>query len=76
MQEDCHVRAYVFITNVVSEHSLQQQIQDELSRFKAELCIPPEGNHLEWWKCNEVKYPHLAIFAKCVLAIPANFSTK
>lgn len=62
----------VFIISVVpgSGCSLQQQIEEELCRFKVEPCIAPESNPLDWWKSNELKYPHLALFAKCVLAIP------
>lgn len=62
----------VFITSVVpgSGRSLQQQIEEELCKFKAEPCIAPERNPLDWWKSNELNYPHLALFAKCVLAIP------
>ena len=57
----------VFITNVV-EHS--QGIREEAEEYQRLPCIPLHHNPLLWWKENKTKFPNLAHYARCMLAIP------
>eukprot|EP00063_Salmo_salar_P052191 XP_014027026.1 PREDICTED: uncharacterized protein LOC106585398 isoform X2 [Salmo salar] len=36
----------------------------------ASSVIPLDGDPLAWWKSNECKYPHIAMMARCYLAVP------
>ena len=56
---------------------LQERIDDvaamktEIHRYRNEPRLGPDRNPLEWWKENELKYPHIAKMAKKYLAIQA-----
>ncbi|XP_035597031.1 uncharacterized protein LOC118361304 [Oncorhynchus keta] len=45
-------------------------IKEEVASYKAASSIPVGGEPLAWWKNNECKYPHIAMMARCYLAVP------
>ena len=45
-------------------------IEEEVAYYRAASGIPIDGDPLNWWKTNEGKYPHVAMMAKCYLAVP------
>ncbi|KAJ8390632.1 hypothetical protein AAFF_G00102380 [Aldrovandia affinis] len=45
-------------------------IKEEVASYKAASGIPVDGDPLAWWKSNECKYPHIAMMARCYLAVP------
>ena len=55
----------------VATSSLDEEVGTYLSGAPCETTTDP----LQWWKTNEMSFPHLAMFAKRYLAVPAT-STK
>ncbi|XP_014033707.1 zinc finger BED domain-containing protein DAYSLEEPER-like [Salmo salar] len=45
-------------------------IKEEVASYKAATSIPVDGDPLAWWKSNECKYPHIAMMARCHMAMP------
>ena len=45
-------------------------MEEEVAYYRAANGIPVVGDPLNWWKTNEGKYPHVAMMAKCYLAVP------
>ncbi|KAM9420246.1 E3 SUMO-protein ligase ZBED1-like [Salvelinus alpinus] len=45
-------------------------IKEEVASYKAASSIPVDGAPLARWKSNECKYPHIAMMARCYLAVP------
>lgn len=44
----------------------------ELRQYSEEAIIPRKDDPLKWWQSRQLIYPHLAIIAKRILAIPAS----
>lgn len=47
------------------------EAENESRRYFKEANIPRNANPLNWWKLNEVQFPHLKILAQKYLCIPA-----
>ncbi|KAJ8356524.1 hypothetical protein SKAU_G00193180 [Synaphobranchus kaupii] len=45
-------------------------IKEEVASCQAASGIPVDGDPLAWWKSNECKYPHIAMMARCYIAVP------
>ena len=58
----------VYITKV--EAGNDRSIEEEINQYRHLQCIPIHHNPLSWWKQNQSAFPHLANYAKCLLAIP------
>ena len=61
----------LFKTQVGNDKSTLQLVKEEVNDYKTADCIELESNPLEWWRTNELKYPHIAKMAKFYLAVPA-----
>ena len=51
--------------------SILDVVQAELKNYMKQPAIEADDNPLEWWHGNQHTYPHLASYARCLLAIPA-----
>ncbi|CAL1542713.1 unnamed protein product [Lymnaea stagnalis] len=47
------------------------EAENETRRYFKEANIPRNANPLNWWKLNEVQFPHLKVLAQKYLCIPA-----
>uniref|UniRef100_A0A0B6ZS58 BED-type domain-containing protein n=1 Tax=Arion vulgaris TaxID=1028688 RepID=A0A0B6ZS58_9EUPU len=47
------------------------EAENESRRYFKEANIPRNANPLNWWKLNEVQFPHLKVLAQKYLCIPA-----
>ncbi|CAG5124419.1 unnamed protein product [Candidula unifasciata] len=47
------------------------EAENECRRYFKEANIPRNANPLNWWKLNEVQFPHLKVLAQKYLCIPA-----
>ncbi|KAK0145655.1 Zinc finger BED domain-containing protein 1 [Merluccius polli] len=45
-------------------------IEEEVAYYQAASGIQVDGDPLNWWKINECRYPHVAMMARCYLAVP------
>ncbi|KAG2467642.1 ZBED1 protein, partial [Polypterus senegalus] len=54
-----------------SKPTLLEQVQEEVSKYRASGCLSLEADPLLWWKGHEATYPHIAKLAKRYLCIPA-----
>ena len=51
------------------------EAENESRRYFKEANIPRKADPLQWWKLNEVQFPHLKILAQKYLCIPATSSS-
>ncbi|XP_039625496.1 E3 SUMO-protein ligase ZBED1-like [Polypterus senegalus] len=56
---------------IPSRPHFSQQVQEEVSKYRASGCLSLEADPLLWWNGNEATYPHIAKLAKRYLCIPA-----
>lgn len=61
----------VFVTHVEPAKSVQELVQSEVIKYKAEPPLCLTANPLCWWKTNELQFPFLSKLAKALLCIPA-----
>ena len=54
-----------------SPFSVWDMVHDELQKYLSVDALELDGDVLAWWKTNEVLFPNIAKFAKCILTIPA-----
>ncbi len=59
----------IFIIDPI-EAPVTLQCEEEVKLYRKEACIGPDCNPLDWWRCNQAKYPSLAQLARCYLAVP------
>ncbi|XP_071105253.1 E3 SUMO-protein ligase ZBED1-like [Haliotis cracherodii] len=60
----------VFVTHVQPAKSTLQLLEEEVSVYKGEECIPLLCDPLEWWCENQYRFPLLPRLAKSLLCIP------
>ena len=54
-----------------SSLSFTDTIREEVASYRAADGIAVGGDPLAWWKVNDKKFPHIAMMARCYLAVPA-----
>ncbi|XP_046559440.1 E3 SUMO-protein ligase ZBED1-like [Haliotis rubra] len=60
----------VFVTHVQTAKSSYARVEEEVSTYKAEDCIPLNSDPLQWWQENEETFPLLSKLARCILCVP------
>ncbi|GFR68259.1 zinc finger BED domain-containing protein 4 [Elysia marginata] len=64
----------MFDKKVVNAKALKTDVSEadnETHRFFKEVNIMRTGDPLQWWRLNEVQFPHLKVLAKRFLCVPA-----
>lgn len=61
----------VYSTSAPPQRSEQDICEAEVSQYRKEPPINPEGNPLIWWSQHCHRYPSLSVIAKKYLCIPA-----
>ena len=51
------------------EGTKSKVIEEEVTSYREVDCIPLDADPLIWWKTKELLYPHVAMLARCYLAV-------
>ncbi|XP_031650430.1 probable Bax inhibitor 1 isoform X1 [Oncorhynchus kisutch] len=59
----------LFMTQEQGTKSKLKVIEEEVTSYREVDCIPLDADPLTWWKTKELIYPHVAMLARCYLAV-------